>query len=171
LNLGCGSRPLNGAINHDRQQYAPHVDVWWDLEEPYWATALASQVTKRQMRGETTWNLLDDKNRFLLFTDIHVRDVLEHIRPDLFYQTMNEIWCLLEPGGLCHIQVPQYGSLNAVIDPTHWHGFHINSFDYLDPTTRLGKAQWTTDCRWKIVTKLEMSKTDVNLQFLLKKLS
>jgi len=161
---------MTGAVNHDRQQYAPHVDVWWDLEDRYWATELASILAKRRMRGEDTWGLLDDSGRYRPFTDIHARDVLEHIRPDLFYQTMNEVWLLLESGGLFHIQVPQWGSHNAIIDPTHWRGFHLDSFDYLDPTTRLGRAQWTTDCRWKIMDKAVVPRTKTNLTFTLKKI-
>ena len=147
LNLGCGRRPIQGAVNHDRRQFAEYVDVWWDLEELPWPNTPHAP-----------------------FAEVHARDVLEHISPSRFYPVMDEIWGLLAPGGLLHIQVPKYGSENATIDPTHWRGFHLNSFDFLDPTTRLGKAGWTTDRRWKIVTKIELSKTNTNLQFLLKKL-
>lgn len=170
LNLGCGNRPLKGAVNHDREKYADHVDVWWDLEMRHWSVELAKFVSRRQIEKKDVWGLVADDGQYLKFSEVHARDVLEHIRPDHFYQVMDEIWLLLEPGGLCHIQVPMWGSINAIIDPTHWRGFHLDSFDYLDPTTRLGKACWTTKCRWKIMNKAAIPKTSTNFKFELKKI-
>jgi len=146
LNLGCGNRPLKDSVNHDREKFADHVDVSWDMETFPWP---------RQEK---------------LFDCVFARDVLEHISPRNFYSVMNEIWDLLRPEGLLGIQVPKHGSKNAIIDPTHWRGFDVQSFDYLDPSKRLGKACWTTSKRWAVVEARELPRTDVNLSFKLRKI-
>ena len=146
LNLGCGDRPMKGAVNHDRAEFTPDVDVWWDLEELVWP---------QQPR---------------LFDKVYARDVLEHIAPNRFYQVMENIWHLTKVGGRCYIQVPQHNSENHLIDPTHWKGFHLRSFDYLDPGTRLGRNSWTTNYRWKLLEAEVVPRSNVNLRFVLEKI-
>ena len=44
LNIGCGNRPLPGAVNHDRAKHSPHVDIHWGLERP-WPTLYLDELT------------------------------------------------------------------------------------------------------------------------------
>lgn len=143
LNIGCGNRPLANAVNQDRTRHSTHVDQAFDLEE-------------------FPWPLPNDS-----FEQVVARDVLEHIRPDHFYGVMDEIHRICQEAGRLHVQVPQAGSLNAIIDPTHWRGFHLKSFDFLDPRTRLGRASWTTDRRWALLKAEQIRGSDVNLSFVL----
>jgi hypothetical protein len=83
---------------------------------------------------------------------------------------MDSAWRQLRPGGTFHIQVPQAGSENALIDPTHWRGFVLESFDFLDPRTRLGRASWTTDLRWHVLERQVVPRTATNLSFILEKI-
>lgn len=145
LNIGCGSRPVWGWVNHDRTRHSPHVDLAFDLEEP-------------------VWNVADR------FDEIAAKDVLEHVQPSRLFGVMNRLWELLLTGGLLKVQVPQWGSANAVIDPTHWRGFHLQSFDIFDPTTRLGRINSFYGLRpWTVVSRQVVPRSDVNLQFELRK--
>lgn len=175
LNLGCGNRPMADAINHDLFKHSEHVDVCWDLEAGPWPTIYLDTMTglyelvpdgEGRDQPEPDWEDQSDNIHAIV-----ARDVLEHVSPSAFYRVMDECWKTLSPGQLMHIQVPEWGSTNHVIDPTHWRGFHLDSFDFLDPTTRLGRQSWTTDRRWKIVEKRRKPKSDVNLLIKLEKLA
>jgi len=166
LNLGCGDRPEKGWINQDRQKFNPQVDVWWDLEDDKWPL-----LVRRGGKCITCKNLRPDDDILSgTFDHLAARDVLEHVCPGRFYHVMDACWDTLKPGGLLHVQVPEFGSLNAVIDPTHWRGFSIESFDYLDPNTRLGKNGWTTPKRWRILKKERKPRSNINLLFDLRKI-
>ena len=165
LNLGCGGRPLADAVNHDREKFAPHVDVSWDLEADWPQLYLDRDGALRAFSvGSQDVQLTGD------FAEIHARDVLEHVPPNRFYHVMDSMWRQLRPGGKAYIQVPEANSRNALIDPTHWRGLTLESFDFLDPTTRLGRASWTTQFRWSLLHKERLPRTDVNLSFILEKL-
>lgn len=104
------------------------------------------------------------------FCKITARDVLEHISPRRFLAVMECCWNLLTPGGLLKIQVPEWGSPNAVMDPTHYRGFHLNSFDILDPLTDYGrKNTFYSDRRWKVCKRKRVLGTETNLRINLRK--
>ena len=148
LNLGCGDRPEREWINHDLSKHSDHVDIAFDLQVLPWP---------EEYSVEGGWDR------------IAMRDVMEHLRPDLFYPICDQVWDWLAPDGIWSIQVPEFGSENAIIDPTHWRGFHRDSFDYLDPRTKLGKNSWTTQKRWTILRKDRKPRSNVNLIFELRK--
>ena len=126
LNLGCGNTGISGAVNHDRFRFAPHVDVAHDLNVVPWP-----------------W----EDNSFQTIVAI---DVLEHL--DDFIQFFNECWRILQPGGEIHVRVPRYDFINVHIDPTHRRGYHPESFDYLDPSTRWGgQYGMYTDRKWQVL--------------------
>jgi SAM-dependent methyltransferase len=137
LNLGCGNRPLGGAVNHDRAKYYPHVDVAHDLNVRPWPWADES------------------------FDMIVANAVFEHLRLNLV-EVCDECWRILRAGGLLHLKLPWWQSDNAYADPTHYWQYSLRSLNVLDPGTVLGKRyEFYTTCHWEIVAepKLNESKT------------
>ena len=115
LQLGCGTRPKPGAINHDRVQHSPDVDVAWDLDQ-------------------LPWPWVDEQ-----FDRVIALDVMEHLRIDI-WQWLAETWRILKPGGLFLLRVPAWNNPNSYRDPTHhdlrslW---HEETIDYFCPATQL----------------------------------
>jgi SAM-dependent methyltransferase len=103
LNLGCGKRPIPGAVNLD---ITPDTkpDVVHDL-------------------NRRPWPFPDGR-----FTEVHAYDVIEHL--DDILGTMEEIHRVCRPGARVFITVPHYSCSNAFTDPTHRHYFGWFSFDY-----------------------------------------
>lgn len=131
LNLGCGNSPRAGAYNHDRTHFAPYVDEAHDLNVTPWPWADCQINT------------------------IIAHSVLEHL--DSFYAFFDECWRILKPGGTVEVIVPRYDHINVAIDPTHKRGYHMQSFDFLDPDTAWGaKAGMYTDKRWRLLDCYEI---------------
>ena len=81
INLGCGNKFLEGAINHDRTKHAAWVDVAHNLNSYPWP-------------GHT--NSADE---------IIATDVLEHL--DSFIGSFDECWRILNADGACVVQFPR----------------------------------------------------------------
>lgn len=103
LNLGCGRKKLENAVNLDVAATAP--DVVHDL-------------------ASRPWPFEDDA-----FDEVFAFDVIEHL--DDFLGTMEEIHRISAAGARVHITVPHYSSRNAFTDPTHRRFFGVASMDYL----------------------------------------
>jgi predicted SAM-dependent methyltransferase len=105
LNLGCGRKPLDGAVNLD---VSAHVgaDVVHDL-------------------NRTPWPFASDT-----FDEIHAYDVLEHV--DDVVAALEEIHRIARRGGVLHATVPHFSSANAFTDVTHRHWFGWRSFEPFD---------------------------------------
>src|SRR5262249_30182455 len=103
LNLGCGRKPIEGALNIDISAEVG-ADVVHDLSRLPWPLPTAA------------------------FEKVYAYDVIEHL-PDIV-RTMEEIHRVCAPGGLVHITVPHFSSANAFTDPTHRHQLGYYSFDY-----------------------------------------
>jgi len=104
LNLGCGSKPIPGSVNLDRN-IAVNPDVVHDLNEKPWPFP----------DGE--------------FTDVLAYDVLEHCADII--GAMEEIHRVCRNGASIRITVPHFSCMNAFTDPTHQHFFGWSSFGYL----------------------------------------
>lgn len=104
LNLGCGRKHLEGAVNLD---ITPDTgpDVVHDLNVRPWPFADAS------------------------FDEVRMMDVLEHL--DDVIATFEELHRVLRPGGVVKISVPHFSCANAFTDPTHRHYFSYFSCDYV----------------------------------------
>lgn len=133
LNLGCGDKfPVLGEgdvlVNHDRLKHRPEVDVVWDLDN-------------------LPWPWPDESFDFLVACA-----VLEHLRITLV-ESLAECWRILGPGGLLHLKVPYWHHENAYADPTHYWHFSLQTFNFFDPQTKLGRQYgFYRDRRpWKIV--------------------
>lgn len=105
LNLGCGRKPLPGAVNLD---CSPRVspDVVHDLNVRPWPFA----------DGE--------------FEQVQAFDVIEHL--DDVPATMEELHRICRHGAAVEITVPHFSSANAFMDPTHRHFFSHATFRYFE---------------------------------------
>ena len=103
LDIGCGTRKINGAIGLDRNPNS-QADVIHDLDVfPY--------------------PFEDDQ-----FDQIYGIDVLEHVADVI--RTMEEIHRIGKNEGQIFIRVPHFSSTLAYGDPTHKHFFNTQSLDY-----------------------------------------
>lgn len=114
LNLGCGSTKYPGFKNIDILKN-DNVDIVLDLNKQRWPFA-------------------DEE-----VEEILAEDVLEHLQDTPSF--MEEVWRVLQPGGLITIQVPDVinNPMSAFTDPTHIKFFTEHSFDYWDEGTEFGK--------------------------------
>lgn len=114
LVLGCGQRPVAGAINHDHAYHAAHVDVAWNLDKHPWPSP-------------------NDR-----FRRIIAMDVFEHLRSDVI-DWLSECWRILTPpadgklGGELVLRVSAWDNPVSYRDPTHRRFFQEESFFYFDP--------------------------------------
>lgn len=169
LEIGTGRGHDNNpaVLYHDLTPHHPDIRIVFDLEH----------VGDRH-------HIMDIGRRFVLmdhpaqgdgvtpvtFQSIRARDVLEHVSPRQLPHVMQFLWQHLNPEGILEIQVPRWGSTNAVIDPTHYRGFHIDSFDFFDPNTKLGsKSKFYGWHPWHILLKEVVPVSDVNLFFRLQR--
>lgn len=102
LNLGCGSRPLVGAVNLDISRDVG-ADVVHDL-------------------NCLPWPFDDDT-----FEDVRAYDVLEHLHD--VPRTLEEIHRVSRHGATAELTVPHFSCANAFTDVTHRHWFGWRSFD------------------------------------------
>ena len=114
LNLGCGLRPMKGAINHDRTKHHERIDVTHDLDV-------------------MPWFPLHD---LPTFDTVVAYDVVEHVKDCLGF--VNEIADIIHPGGLLIMRGAAWDNPSSYIDTTHRHFLHEESFDFFDRSTRLG---------------------------------
>ena len=103
LNLGCGRRRVEGAVNVDvTAETAP--DVVHDLDV-------------------RPWPFPDDR-----FDEVLAHDVVEHLAETV--ATLEEIHRVCRHGARVKITVPHFSCANAFTDPTHRHYFGRFSFGY-----------------------------------------
>ena len=108
LELGCGMRPSEGFIHHDRINHSDWVDVAHDLNELPWPWE--SESVER----------------------IRAIDVMEHLTIPV-KSWLAECWRILMRDGILALQVPHWQHQNAWTDPTHQRAFAERTFDYWDP--------------------------------------
>jgi SAM-dependent methyltransferase len=104
LNLGCGRRPIPGAVNLDITADT-NPDVVHNLDE-------------------FPWPFPNDR-----FDAVVAMDVIEHL--DNVILAMAEIHRICRNGARVRIAVPHFSCSNAFTDPTHRHYFGRKSFDYI----------------------------------------
>jgi SAM-dependent methyltransferase len=105
LNLGCGRRRVEGAVNVDlTARTGP--DVVHDL-------------------NVRPWPLPADH-----FREVWARDVIEHLEDT--FGIFEEIHRVARAGAKVHVTVPHFSSADAYSDPTHRRFFGRASLDFLD---------------------------------------
>jgi len=127
LNLGAGNKLIEGAVNHDQVKHRPEIDIVWDLNVLPWP-----------------W---EDQS----FDVIAARAVLEHLRLNLF-ESMDECWRILRPGGKVYVKLPYWKHDNSFADPSHYWQFSLHTPEIFDPATELGRQyQFYPHRKWQII--------------------
>jgi SAM-dependent methyltransferase len=129
LDFGCGTRKRKGAVGIDINPRTD-ADVIHDL-------------------GKFPYPF--DDNRF---EEVYVDNVIEHL--DDVVGTMEEIYRILQNGGLVKIIVPYFRSRWAFIDPTHRHFFTSDSFAYFDPANPISQIYPYSTARF-VVERVEFN--------------
>ena len=146
LNLGCGNKPIEGAVNHDVTRHSPHVDIAHDLSVLPWP-----------------W---DDE----AFDFVAALSVLEHLEQNLL-TSMNEIWRILTPGGVSRVKLPYWKAEVTWDDPTHRWPVGTGVMDQLDPTTKRGHGYaFYTPYKWKIIKGPELNPGQTSVHWTLRKM-
>ena len=108
LDIGCGGNKQPSFTGMDRREL-PGVDIVHDLEVfPY---------------------PLEDES-CLTIVGSHI---VEHIKPWLMLDFMNELWRILIPGGQLALSMPYGVSYGFVQDPTHCNSVNEATWTYFDP--------------------------------------
>jgi SAM-dependent methyltransferase len=127
LILGCGNKPVAGAVNHDRIRHREEIDIAWDLNDLPWP-----------------W---EDES----FDRVHANAVLEHLRLNLV-ESLNECWRILRPGGTLYVKLPHWKHDTSYMDPTHYWQYSVRALDVFDPATEFGRRYaFYTDRKWRLV--------------------
>jgi len=143
LHLGCGGKPTieQPAVNVDIRPLRG-VDVVYDL-------------------NDLPWPWKDGE-----FDKIDATDIVEHLADVV--ATVEEMWRVLEPGGMLWIRGPHQFGRNWLSDPTHLRAFNEFSFDYLDPNLPNGRyLDYLTDRKFRV---LQAERDGDDVVFLLKKM-
>jgi SAM-dependent methyltransferase len=110
LNIGCGQKRLENAVNLDISR-GVGADVVHDLNNTPWPFAADS------------------------FDEVHAYDVLEHVHDVV--RALEEIHRISRRGAVLHATVPHFSSANAFTDVTHRHWFGWRSFEPFDASHEL----------------------------------
>jgi predicted SAM-dependent methyltransferase len=133
LNLGAGNKPIKGAVNHDRVQHRPEIDVAHDLNVLPWP--------------------FEDNS----FDKIAALAVFEHLDIDLVH-SLDECWRILRPGGQLVLKLPMWNSPMSYDDPTHRWRFTPRVLDQFCPETERGRRYgFYTDRHWRFVKKARLN--------------
>lgn len=108
LDIGCGENKQPGFLGIDRRSL-PGVDIVHDLEV-------------------FPWPIPDDI--VLIAIGSHI---IEHIKPWLSIEFMDEIWRIMKPGGELALATPYAGSPGYWQDPTHCNPCNEATWQYFDP--------------------------------------
>lgn len=116
FDLGCGDTKREGYIGIDFRP-APGVDILQDLEKtPY--KDIPAGCASLLVAGH----------------------IVEHLKPWLLIDVMNEWWRILKPGGQIMIATPYAGSPMFWQDPTHMKGWIEATPEYFDPFAPMSKG-------------------------------
>lgn len=136
LQLGCGRRPMTGAVNHDRTRHGEWVDVAWDLDVMPWPSHPE------------------------VFDIVCAFDVVEHVVDVLGF--VNECAVLLKPGGLLVMRGAAADNPAAFTDVTHKHFFTEDSMAVFDPRHALGEhyGSFYVDSIGRPLSKFNVTKVE-----------
>lgn len=93
---------------------------------------------------------------------------IEHIKPWLSIDFMNEVWRILEVGGTFAAVTPYPGSRGYWQDPTHCNGWNEATFQYFDPEYPLYTIYKPRP--WKIKEGFPVWQTQGNIEVIMEKI-
>jgi len=108
LDVGCGENKQSGCVGMDRRKVTG-VDVVHDAERIPWP--------------------FPDR----IFDRVILSHVMEHLKPWLVNDIMDEMWRVLKAGGQLMIAMPYAGSFGFYQDPTHVKAWNEATATYFDP--------------------------------------
>ena len=123
LNAGCGVKKLEGYVNLDKRA-SVEPDVVCDIEELPWVA-----------EDGYLWNIpneIETPCEYGAYEEILMSHVVEHIKPWLIFDVIDEAWRVLQPNGRLVIITPTAGTYHWYMDPTHccpWNEFTVNYFN------------------------------------------
>jgi SAM-dependent methyltransferase len=143
LDIGCGENKQGGGFVGIDKRDLPGVDIVHDLE-----------VFPYPLPDECC----------LVIVGSHI---IEHIKPWLTIDFMNELWRIMKPEGQLALCTPYAGSPGYWVDPTHCNGFVAGTFQYFDPDYPLWQIYKPHP--WKIEKGFPVWQVTGNLEILLRK--
>lgn len=138
LMLGCGAKPMVGAVNHDRHKHSSWVDVAFDLDAMPWPSTTGGP-----------------------FDAVYTYDVVEHMVDVLGF--VNQIHGVLKSGGILVMRGGAANNPAVWTDPTHLHFFNPDSMDFFDRSTGLGNhyGRFYTDRMGRPLTEWRIDGVDL----------
>ena len=138
LDVGAGPHPQPGCITMDKRKL-DGIDVVHDAEEfPY---PFADQT----------------------FSRIILSHVMEHLKPWLALDIMNELWRIMKPEGVLMLAMPYPNSTGFWQDPTHIKSWNEATPCYFDPQHGSGlygiykPKPWKVEANvWKVEGNIEI---------------
>lgn len=108
LDVGCGDNKQTGFVGMDKRDLKG-VDIVHDLESfPY------------PLKDESCLTIIGSH-------------IVEHIKPWLMIDFMNELWRIMKVQGQLALSTPYAGSAGYWQDPTHCNGCSEATWQYFDP--------------------------------------
>ena len=141
LDVGCGDNKQQNCVGMDRRQMEG-VDVVHDAEVLPWP-----------FEKDT-------------FSRIVMSHLMEHLKPWLAIDIMNEMWRIMKPEGVLMMVMPYPGSYGHWHDPTHIKPWNEATARYFDPDcpdlyTIYKPKPWKIEgCAWR---------NDGNIEFVMRK--
>ena len=124
VNLGCGNIKLKNCIGVDFRK-TDATDVVHDLRCYPWPFEAGQ------------------------FENVIAKDIIEHMIEVIPF--IDECWRIVKPNGHLYIRTTYFMSEQSYRDPTHYHYFTLESFDYFDPDTILGTQYGHySDRKWQL---------------------
>lgn len=104
------------------------------------------------------------------FEKIFLRHLVEHVYDVVAF--MKEIWRVSNDSTTICIWTPHFTAYHGYRDPTHVHHFTVESFDYFDSTTELGKEfSFSNEFDFKIKSKTIMFTKRIFWNYLIERLA
>lgn len=144
LDIGCGGNKQPGFLGMDRRDL-PGVDLVHDLE-----------VTPYPLDDECCITIVGSH-------------IIEHIKPWLMFDVMNELWRIMKPGGRLALSMPYAGSAGYWQDPTHCNGCNENTWRYFDPRNEVLYGIYKPK-PWRIMDGYPVWQITGNLEVILEKM-
>ena len=153
LDVGCRDRKQPNFVGIDRRGH-PGVDIIHDLEKFPYPIPSESCIT------------------------IKCAHVIEHIKPWLVFDFMDELWRMLLPDGQLMISAPYGGSIGYWQDPTHCTHIHEGTWFLFDPDHplyqqyrpkpwKLEHSSWKPGGNIEAIFRKRLDTTDVTGSFAL----
>lgn len=146
LVVGCGRRPMPGAVNLDCVKMAG-VDLVYNLDDLAPPGAPGNGGTRRLPFPDGT------------FDRVVAEDVLEHVLD--MVTVVQELGRVLKVGGVLWVRGPAWNAPDILwADPTHRRAFAPRTFDNFDPETHDGRlyGHYFGPVKFRVVEKREHNK-------------